>query len=367
MNPGYGRRPEPHAAGSSGWALATVGAQAYAPLAPPSPFSVEAARDDDAGLFQDARTGFSHLLPGRPSLPMPRALDPRDPRDPREPPADVVVHLQDVPVTVRYKLEAPSVHASSAAELARLTAERFASWRAQAPVNVELANPTWLVGWGSEAAAVASYDVVARTPAPSSPSHTSPPHPPSDLTPAAHGDTRPVADGDTREDLFVLVRQGMVYLVTWTYPRGFADDPAYASFASVAEATMIWDPLRWEQRGRIWPESAFVGPGIHAQPQPRYNEAARWLSRVALADDERAHLLGVLSKIVGNAGAPWAPLRADVLEGHRSALLSSLRHPELRTFVDGVFFEVRTGHDLRGLAVVLGRALEARPSPTMRR
>ena len=32
-----------------------------------------------------------------------------------------------------------------------------------------------------------------------------------------------------REDLFVLVRQGMVMLVSWTYPRGFVDDPAYAT------------------------------------------------------------------------------------------------------------------------------------------
>ena len=348
---GYGPRPEPHAAGwSTGWDQASVGAQAYTSSAPSTPFSVETARDDDAGLFQDARTGFSHLLPGRPSLPMPRT---REPSDPREPPADVVVHLQDAPVTVRYKLEPPGVHASSAAELARLTAERFASWRAQAPLSVELANPTWLVAWGCEAAAVATYDVGAGTSASSSP---------------------PSSSGDAREDLFVLVRQGMVYIVTWTYPRCFADAPAYASFASVAEATMIWDPLRWEQRGRIWPESELVGPGIHAQPKPRFNETARWLSRLALAEDERSHLLGVLSNIVASAGAPWAPLRAEILEGHRSALLSSLRHPELRSFVDAALSEVRTGHDLRGLAIVLGRALEARrpshsPSvpPTMRR
>lgn len=333
----------PGAAWGSSGAGAASSAPAYRSSVPPSPFSLEIGKDDDAGLFQDARTGFSHLLPGRPSLAMPR---------PGDPPADATMHLQDAAVTVRYKLEPPSVRAPSAAELARLTAERFACWRAQAPVNVEHANPTWLLAWGAEAAAVATYDVAQAA--------GSTPPPPS----------APRSDAP-REDLFVLVRQGMVYVVTWTYPRGFVDDPAYASFASVAEATMVWDPLRWEQRGRIWPESAFVGPGIHAQPKPKHNESARWLARVPLHDDERARVLAVLAGVVGNAGAPWVELRPDTLEAHRSAVLSCVRHPELRTFVNGAFSDVRTAHDLRGLAVLLGRALDTRPSsrpaPNLRR
>ncbi|MBX3222432.1 MAG: hypothetical protein KF795_18080, partial [Labilithrix sp.] len=295
---------------------------------PPSPFSLESGKDDDVALVLDARTGFSHLLPGRPSLAMAR---------PGDPPADATVHLQDAPVTIRYKLEQPSLHASSLGELARLTAERFACWRAQAHVTVDFANPSWLLSWGAEAAAVATYDV-------------------------APGSSPPA-----REDLFVLVRQGMVYLVTWTYPRGFNDDPAYASFASVAEATMIWDPMRWEQRGRVWPESAFVGAGIYAQPKPRHAETARWLSSVTLPDDERAHVLGVLASVVSNAGAPWVELRPDVLERSQSAVVAAFRAPELQAFVRGAFAEVRTAHDLRGLAVILGRALDARrssrPSP----
>ena len=342
--------PTPTAAGAAtGWGTwvgSAPNGPAYASPVPRSPFSLETGKDDDAGLFQDARTGFSHLLPGRPSLGRPR---------PGEPPADATVHLQDAPITLRYKLEPPTVRASSAGELARLTAERFACWRAQAPVNVEFANPTWLLAWGAEAAAVATYDVARAA--------GSHPPPPS-------GQAQPRQAQPAREDLFVLVRQGMVYIVTWTYPRGFTDDPAYASFASVAEATMIWDPLRWEQRGRVWPESAFVGPGIYAPPKPKHAESARWLSSLPLSDDERARVLGVLSDLIGNAGAPWVALRPDGLERHRSAVLSSLRHPELRSFVDGAFSDVRTAHDLRGLAVLLGRALDRRPSsrpePSMR-
>ncbi|MDF2695353.1 MAG: hypothetical protein K0S65_3736, partial [Labilithrix sp.] len=83
-------------------------------------------------LLQDARTGFSHLLPGRPSVATPR---------PGDPPADVTIHLHDAPLTIRYRLETPTVSAPSVAELARLTAERFACWRAQASVRPEFANP----------------------------------------------------------------------------------------------------------------------------------------------------------------------------------------------------------------------------------
>lgn len=290
---------------------------------PPASFSLEPGRDEDVALVLDARTGFSHLLPGRPSLAIARAGDP---------PADATVHLQDAPITLRYKLERPSVQASSAGELARLTAQRFACWRAQAEVAVEFANPSWLLSWGSEAAAVATYDV-------------------------APGSNLPM-----REDLFVLVRQGMLYVVTWTYPRGFTDDPAYATFASVAEATMVWDPMRWEQRGRVWPESPFVGGGIYAQAKPRCAETTRWLSGLTLPNDERANVLGVLSGIVSSAGAPWVELRPDVLQRSRDAVAAALRGPELQAFVHSAFAQVRTAHDLRGLAVLLGRALDARRS-----
>jgi hypothetical protein len=301
---GHGQ-PQPHAL-------------AYAtPTPSPSPFSLETGRDDDTGLFKDARIGFSHLLPGRPSLAMPQ---------PGDPPADVTVRLQDAPITVRYRLESARVQASSAAELAWLTAERFAAWRVRGSARVELATPSWLRAWGSESAAVASYEVPAPCPA--------------------------------QEDLFVVVRQGALYVVTWTYPRAFTADPAYASFASVAEATMIWDSTRWDQRGRVWPESAFVGPGIHVRPKPRHNEAARWLSRLPLADDDRARIFDVLSGIVSNAGAPWVELGAEVIDQSCRAIASAVRSPEIHAYLQGAFAEVRTAHDLRGLAVLLGRALD---------
>ena len=270
--------------------------------APPAgAFALSPAKDDTA-LFQDARIGFSHLVPGRPTLGLVSLR-------PGELPADAVLHLQDAPISIRYHLTPPQVAASTAFEVA-------------------IANDTWLASWGVEAAAVATYDVA---PPPGAPA--------------------------THEDLFVLVRQGLVLTVAWTYLSGFVDDPAYATFASVAEATMIWDPARWEQRGRVWPESPFAGPGLHTVPRPPINESAKRVARASIAPDERQQVLGILTGVVSGAGAPWVVLAPEILEGNRRAILASARSPELRTFVERAFAGVRTAHDLRSLAIVLGRAL----------
>lgn len=284
--------------------------------APASPFSLAPAKDDTA-LFQDARVAFSHLVPGRPSMGSPSLR-------PNEPPSDAVIHLQDAPITVRYRLEPPAFAAPTAAELARLTAERWSRWRANAYVGVDLANDSWLWTWGVEGAAVASYDV---------------------------------ADSADHEELFVLVKQGMVLYVSWSYPRGLVDDPAYATFASVAEATIVWDSARWEQRGRVWPEGQFLGPGLYGAPRPKHNEGAKQLALAPMAPEERAHLLGILSGVVSGAGAPWVPLPAQLIVGNKRAILGATRDAQVRAWVEAAFKDVVTAHDLRGLAIMLGRAL----------
>lgn len=274
-------------------------------------------RRDDTALFQDGRSFFSHLLPGRPVLGFVTGR-------PDEPPADAVVHLQDAPITLRYRLEAPAFAAPTAAELARLTAERYAAWRASGPVPVDFANPSWNRAWSVEGAAVASYDV----------------------------------GGNAHEELFVLVKNGMVLVVTWTYPKGFAEDPAYASFASVAEATMIWDAARWEQNGRVWPDSPFLETGLNARPRPKHYEAAKRLRFAPLGPDERRHLLAILAGVSGSAGAPWVVLAPQVKDGHKRALLGAARDASVKEFIETAFADVRTAHDLRGLAILMGRAID---------
>jgi hypothetical protein len=279
---------------------------------------------DDTALFVDARVSFSHLLPGRPTLGMLR---------PNEP-ADAVVHLQDAPVTLRYRVESPSFLAGSAAELAHGTAERFGAWRTGAPVEVEFANASWHASWSVEAAAITGYETFGE-------------------------------HGPVREELFVLVKQGLVLLVGWSYPAGFVSDPAYATFASVAEATLVWDAARFDQRGRVWPEGHFFGPGLYGAPRPKYNEASRQLGAAPVTEAERAQLLAVLSGVVSGAGAPWVRLSREVVQANQRAILGATQAPALRAFLEQAFLDVETAHDLRGLAILLGRALDGALRPSL--
>lgn len=290
----------------------------------PSPFGLEPGKDDTA-LFKDARAAFSHLLPGRPVL----GLGGR----PGEPPADALIHLQDAPITVRYTLAPPAFAVPDAIEAVRATAATYAAWRSNTQVAIDHANPTWLAAWGVEAAAVAAYDVGGP-------------------------------NGTQREDLFVLAKNRLLMTVTWSYPRGFIHDPAYATFASVAEATMVWDSARWEQRGRVWPESAFIGPGLYGRTRPKHNDLAKQVAVTPIPPAEAAHLLALLSSIVSSAGAPWCPLGPDAIDMHRNSLFAATRVPVIHAFLQTAFADVRTAHDLRGLAVMLGRAVDGQVAGT---
>jgi hypothetical protein len=316
-----------HAAG----AMAPSGTGPTA-LPPPSPFALARSHDDTA-LYQDGRTGFSHLLPGRPRFARPDAGG-SGPHAAFAPYADALLVLEDAPITIRYRLEPPRVNAPTAQDVAHLTAVLEA--RARAGVHAESAtvdhaNTTWLAAWGVEGAAVAAYDV-----APVSPEG---PH--------------------EREDLFVLVRGGLVLTVRWTYPRELATDPVYAMFASVAEATMIWDADRWQeqQRARVWPESRILGPGLRAVLPPALLDHARELATRPLPPAEREALLSVLSTVVSNAGAPWVPIAAPERRAATSLLQAATQDARIHGFVAHLLDEVRNAHDLRGVALLLARAV----------
>ena len=309
------------------------------PAPPPSPFALARGHDDTA-FYQDGRTGFSHLLPGRPRFAPTAAVTQHAPL------ADTVLVFDDAPITARYRLEAPRVAAPTAADLAHVTAvleSRSRAGASAATATVDHANATWLAAWGVEGAAIAAYDV----------------------TPWAQG--APLE----REDLFVLVRGGLVMTIRWTYPRELAHDPAYAMFASVAEATMVWDPERWQhqQRARVWPESRLLGPGVRATPKASLLERAREIAAFPLGPEERSALLGVLSTVVSNAGAPWVTIASAERTTATSLLVAATRDARVHAFVAQVMEDVRSAHDLRGAALLLARAVavpEARSVPQAR-
>lgn len=235
------------------------------------------------------------------------------------------------------------MNAPTAQDVAHLTAILEARVRAGVHADsatVDHANTTWLAAWGVEGAAVAAYDVATMTP-----------------------------EGPAeREDLFVLVRGGLVLSVRWTYPRELATDPTYAMFASVAEATMIWDPERWQQqqRARVWPEGRILGPGMRPVLPPALLDHARELAMRPLAPGEREALLAVLSTVVSNAGAPWVPIAAPERQAASSLLQGATQDPRIQSFIARLLDEVRNAHDLRGAALLVARAVLEPGSRTSR-
>src|SRR5205085_8865045 len=98
--------------------------------------------------------------------------------------------------------------------------------------------------------------------------------------------------------------------------------------------------------------------------RPKHNDLAKQIAVAFIPPDERAHLLALLSSLVSGAGAPWVPLAPEAIEGHRHALLAATRLPAIHAFVQNALVDVRTAHDLRGMAVMLGRAIDGQIAGT---
>jgi len=285
----------------------------------------------DVALYTDLRNGFGHLVPGRPQL------TPAMP-SPGEPPDDTALWLSDLPITVRYRLEGPAFAATSAADLAGRTAEEHARRRARTGTSpgVELVHPGWLGAWATEAAARASYDLAYVDPM-----------------------------GADREDLFILVRSGSVMRVTVRYPNAAVDVVTRSLFLSAFEATLSFHPERWHQVHALWPESSFLEPRVIPTLRPAREEQVRGLTpMLRVGEAERTSIFRALDEALKNAGAPWLALDAASWNRHRDALLGPVADPRLRAAIEAGFGEVRTAHDLRGLALVAGRAVELAHRPS---
>ncbi|HEY1957900.1 MAG TPA: hypothetical protein VGH28_19905 [Polyangiaceae bacterium] len=274
----------------------------------------------DAALYQDLRATFGHLVPGRAQL---TAVQPAW----GEPPADAMLWLSDAPITVRYRYEPAAFVAASAADLATRTAQTYAANRAQRAVELIPAD-AWLSTWSVEAAAHAEYDLPA-----------------------------PDAAGADHEELFVLVRGGMVMFVTTRHPRAGVDPITLSLFRSATEGSMCWDAQRWQSGTTPWPESTFLEPRMLATLTPYRSDQAAWLAREhgPMSEDERAGIYDALDRVLRTAGPAWSMLDASAHASHRVTLLAAIRESKLRAFVDATFAEVRSAHDLRGLAMMIGR------------
>jgi hypothetical protein len=290
----------------------------------------------DVAIFTHLSARFTHALPGRTQLTPPLAAH-------GEPATDAVLWMYDLPVALRYRCEAAAFTAPSATDLAVEAARRFANWRSQREIEVK-AVPDWYPTWRVDGAAQCRYDLAV-----------------------------PDSIGANREELVVLVRAGMVMHVTLRYPKGALDFVTHASMRSFVWGTMLWEPAG--QNRSPWPQSTFLEPRVATTLSPgRHEQSAQLAARLGpMRPDPKMVDPVLLGMIEANgrsvvdptdptfeaAAPPWMPVPPEHLTIHRATLLEMMPHQELALFLDATLPQVRTAHDLRGVALMLGRALKS--------
>lgn len=277
----------------------------------------------ETALYQDRRAGFSHALPG-----YPRALSPIP--TPVEPVIDTLVGLAEIPVFVRYRLGAPQVQAASAVDYAVQAAQAYAAGRVGGYPGVVPARPDQAARWMVEAGALTSYPL-------------------------------PQADpfGADFEELIVLVRHATAMAVTIRYPRAQMDWLRQAFLSSAIKNSLLWDPQRGAYAPTIWPESAFLEPSVNGALNAHKSHVVGQIAPTigALSMPEKEAVSAALGAIVSREEPPWAPATPELLTPQIDALLGCSYNPHFQAIVRQAAGEVRTMHDLRGLCVLLGRAM----------
>jgi hypothetical protein len=161
----------------------------------------------------------------------------------------------------------------------------------------------------------------------------------------------------------------MTLLVTFRYPGNDIDPMVLATFRSVARASLVWDPTYPPAPPTLWPASSFVGPGLASPLLPYRESQVPYLTapmNVALA--ERDPVGRVIESLATGPEPPWHPLsHTDVASASERLVGAAPSSPEFARMVQTVIAEVRSWRDLRGFALLLGRAAGAawadQPSP----
>ncbi|HEX8790186.1 MAG TPA: hypothetical protein VF765_04490 [Polyangiaceae bacterium] len=297
-------------------------APAPAPPPPPQFALTPTTQNGETALFQDSRIGFSHALPGWPQATW-------VPPSPGEPPADAMVQFWDFPMWIRYRVETMTSHAPSAMHVAVDYAQRYATYRTRDPVKAAPARDDHMHTWSVDAAAVASYALVAPDPM-----------------------------GATHEDLAVLVKHATVLTVTRRHAGSAEDWVRHAAFRAAADATMLWDPARFRYDARIWPTSTFLEPMLPpVLLQGRQNALPGIAAAMQLAPGEGDALGRVLEAMMKSDDPPWAPLAPDARLHWAKDLASAVKTEGVAALLRNGLAEVVTSHDLRGFALTTGMAL----------
>jgi hypothetical protein len=289
------------------------------------PFAFQTSPDGETGIFTDRRVAFGHALPG-----FPRPMTPQG--APNEPPAEAMIGLCEVPVAIRYRLDRPQMAAANANDFAMRLAHAYAASRTGAPPTIEIARADRVSSWRVESAAVAQYALPGPDPW-----------------------------GADYEELIVQVLHGTAMTITMRYPRAFRDQDwlRHSLFSSAAYASLSWDPQRPPQYvPQIWPQSAFMEPGVSGTlKQHPQNMVAQIAPQMPTAPQEKDAVSNALGAILTHDAPPWHPLSPQEKSQYAGTLQACSGSASYHAVVHQALGEAQTMHDLRGVAIMLGRAL----------
>mgnify|MGYP000087685795 CR=1 FL=1 len=292
-------------------------------------------QDWETALYVDWRVGFAQAFPGAPQ-PHPVIFGGGDPVH------DAYWVLSDAPMGVRFHLGTPTVSAADAQAGARAQLEAFVTTRGGTDIIPREPTIDQKTGWMVEGAMSATYSLA-----------------------------QPDPFGGDREEAVMLVRTMppshhapahlALMTITMRWPSRALDPFRHALLRSAALGTIRWDPTHPQQQPpRIWPNSTFLEPGVEGKLKGYRDEQIPKLAPAfAMADVEKQALAQEVEKCVTRIDPPWSAVSRGEIEALVFALSSTNANPLFEPMLRSMLGEVRTMHDVRGVALLIGRAAAA--------
>jgi hypothetical protein len=132
----------------------------------------------------------------------------------------------------------------------------------------------------------------------------------------------------------------------------------HAAFRAAIDATMRWDPQSYRYDARIWPPSSFLEPMLAPTLLPARRQSLPGLATTLRQSGEDLRALDpVLRRAIESDAPPWRELDAGERGRWWHELAAAVTTHRVRQVLHEGFADVRTAHDLRGYAVMLGTAM----------
>ena len=304
-------------------------------LAPPLGLELLPLEGETARLL-DRRIGLAITIPGHPRL-LPASAQ----AGVLEPAYEVQIVLEDVPVSLRYRHnELPEGAQPEGAMLVDLYAANRSS-RANRS-RAQPAPPGQCRVWGVDTAASTIYELAA---------------------PDADG------TGDDMEEALLLVRGRMQVMITKRFARARMPWVAWALVNSALAAGIRWDPTAALDASApaLWPTSSFLLPGVRGVVVARrLADATHLAAALAPLRDSMGSLADGFAMLLRGAEAPSHPVtpsvRDDLAAFFEDRAGNAAGSAQVTRLLLSLLADVRTAHDLRGLAVIGLHALGTEPA-----